>query len=127
MSGLDAKKGAVYDGIPPRFYKKLAHDLAAPLKSIFNASLASGIFPSHWKKANVAPVHKSSLRSRIENYLQISLHSCPAKILDLLMCQSVRKSTTTNLALFVSNIMDCLELGHIERYLASTDRLFWVT
>ena len=99
-----------------------------PLTATFNMSLSTGTFPALRKKAHMVAVHKSALRSKVENYRQISLLSCPAKVLDHLMCLRVTtrfrgviseeqhgflkgRSTTTNLALFVSGIVKKLESG----------------
>ena len=79
---LDIGKGADRDGLPARFFKKTSSVLLA---IIYNASLASGIFPTVWKVVHIIAVHKSSLRSKVENYRQISILSCQGKVLCLLM------------------------------------------
>ena len=105
-----------------------ASALTTPLTLIFNSSLNQGVFPSEWKRAFEVAVHKSGLRSKVENYRQVSLLSCPAKIFDKLMCQRTTslfssliserqhgfykgRSTTTNLADFVSTVIGSMENG----------------
>ena len=34
-----------------------------PLSIIFKSCLAQGVFPSEWKNANVAPIHKKTVSS----------------------------------------------------------------
>ena len=75
------------------------------------------------------PAHKSSLRSKIENYRQISILSCLGKVLDSLMCNRLtralghvisdqqhgflqRKSTTTNLVEYISTIINIKKKGY---------------
>ena len=68
LSNLDIGKGVGPVGLPVRFFKKTAPVLGQPLAIIYNASLASGIFPTVWKVAHIIAVEKSSLRSKVENY-----------------------------------------------------------
>ena len=44
-----------------------------PLEVIFNDCLASGIYPSDWKKGNIVPVYKKNDKQRLNNYGPISL------------------------------------------------------
>ena len=46
------------DGISPRVLKELTDVLAAPLTTLFQASLDKAIVPSDWKKASVCPIYK---------------------------------------------------------------------
>ena len=69
MKSLDVSKGAGPDDLPPSFWKRTALVLAEPLMMLFNLSLSSGCFPSVWKEAFVTAIHKSDLRSKVENYL----------------------------------------------------------
>lgn len=126
LSGLDQKKGAGPDGLPPRFWKGTAAAISAPLTAIYNASLSTGVFPQLWKQAYITAIHKSGLRSKIENYRQISILSCLAKVMDNLMSQRLTcafkniisdkqhgflkgRSTTTNLMEFVSKVTKSME------------------
>ena len=54
--------------------------MALPLKTIFEAALNDGVFPDHWKKGNVIPVHKKDLKTMLINYHPISLLPIFAKI-----------------------------------------------
>ena len=44
-----------------------------PLEVIFNDCLASGIYPSDWKKGNIVSVYKKNDKQRLNNYGPISL------------------------------------------------------
>lgn len=82
---LDAKKGPGPDELPPFFIKKCAKELCTPLYILFNKSLTLGAFPKRWKIAHIIPVYKSGDKSRCENYRQISILSCLAMLLELLV------------------------------------------
>ncbi|XP_060802241.1 uncharacterized protein LOC132902173 [Amyelois transitella] len=82
---LDAKKGPGPDELPPFFIKKCANELCTPLYILFNKSLTLGAFPKRWKIAHIIPVYKSGDKSRCENYRQISILSCLAMLLELLV------------------------------------------
>jgi hypothetical protein len=51
-------KTACSDGLTQELLKQGAKILAAPLTSIFNRSISSGIFPDKWKEAYVTLVLK---------------------------------------------------------------------
>ena len=97
---------------------------------LFNLSLSSGWFPSVWKDTFVTVVHKSGLRSKVENYRQVSILSYLGKMFDLLMCGQGTfasssiiterqhgilkgRSTPTNLIEFVSSVINSLEAGKL--------------
>ena len=44
--------------MPCRILKEFAYELAEPVTTIFNASLASGIVPAIWKDSNITPIPK---------------------------------------------------------------------
>lgn len=119
LSSINTKKGAGPDGIHPLLLKKCAATLAKPLHTIFNESLASGIFPHKWKRSSVSPVFKKGSRSNIENYRCIAKLPTIAKLferlvnvkmLDLLRDKIVlnqhgfmkSRSTTSNVSEFIN-------------------------
>ena len=55
---LKSRKSSGPDNINNRILKELAIPLSKPLCSLFNISLAKGIFPVVWKHANVTPLYK---------------------------------------------------------------------
>jgi hypothetical protein len=59
LLNLNPNKGAGPDDIPPAFLINCAESLVKPLHFIFNRSLATGIFPSKWKKSFSTPIYKS--------------------------------------------------------------------
>ena len=63
--------------------------MALPLKTIFEAALNDGVFPDHWKKGNVIPVHKKDLKTMLINYRPISLLPIFAKIFEKIIFTSM--------------------------------------
>ena len=63
------------DGIIPEFLKKLASVISQPLAIIFRKSVAEGVVPQEWKRANITPVFKKGSRSDPGNYRPVSLTS----------------------------------------------------
>ncbi|CAH2088805.1 unnamed protein product [Euphydryas editha] len=128
LEGIDSRKSAGPDGIPPIFIHSCASALALPLTLIFNSSLSSGIFPTAWKTARVVPIHKSGNDDLIANYRPISILSTFAKIFESLVCPYVqhhlklylsedqhgfvgRRSTTTNLLGFTESLVQSIDSG----------------
>jgi len=50
------------DGIHPLFLHSTAEEVARPITSIFNKSLAEGVLPHDWKRANISPIYKKGAR-----------------------------------------------------------------
>ena len=78
---LKSGKSSGPDNINNRILKELAIPLSKPLCSLFNISLAKGIFPDVWKHANVTPLYKKDDPSLVSNYRPISLLSTVGKTL----------------------------------------------
>ena len=77
-------KASVPDGIPPRFLKEYAEELAPVLCRPFCLILFSCTYPSSWKHALVQSVLKKSDRSKPSNYRPIALTLAVAKIFETL-------------------------------------------
>ncbi|KAL1395138.1 hypothetical protein pipiens_011461 [Culex pipiens pipiens] len=122
LASTDASKGPGPDCIPPSIVKQCAATLANPLAIIFNRSLESGVFPAKWKVASITPIHKSGNVHNVENYRSISILSCLPKVFEKIVheflshavqpiisaCQHgfmAKRSTTTNLMTFVTDVL----------------------
>jgi hypothetical protein len=70
------------DNISGIILKELAVELSIPLAIIFNKSLSQGTFPSHFKRANIIPVHKSGDKQLVSNYRPISLLPLFSKVFE---------------------------------------------
>ncbi|CAB4010897.1 Hypothetical predicted protein [Paramuricea clavata] len=86
LPGLVASKASGIDGISAKILKIAAPAIITPsIVSIFNQSIATGIFPSDWRVARVAPIHKTCAKHDMENYRPISVISIIAKIMEKLI------------------------------------------
>lgn len=126
LSSVDSSKGPGPDSLPPSFIKQFATSLAPPVSIIFNRSLDSGIFPTMWKVASIIPIHKAGNVHDVENYRGISILSCLPKVLEKMVYDVVyhavqplisehqhgfmrKRSTTTNLMVFVNSLIKSIE------------------
>ena len=85
------KKTACSDGLTQELLKQGAKILAAPLTSIFNRSISSGIFPDKWKEAYVTPVLKKGDKTIKENYRPVSSLPSASKLLEMVICEQTTK------------------------------------
>ena len=59
LNNLKTSKSLGPDKIPARLLKDSCFSIAPFLTQIFNASLASSVFPQDWKIARVSPIYKA--------------------------------------------------------------------
>ena len=89
LSNLDPCKASGPDGIPARFLKDMANDLAPSLTLIYQASLQQGCIPDEWKKVLFTPIYKNGDRSCPANYRLISLTCIVCKTLEHIISTSI--------------------------------------
>ena len=82
---LTINKSLGYDGVSFNVIKNCFGPLIKTLMSIFNLSLAKGIFPDDLKIARVTPVFKAGNDNKVGNYRPISILPCFSKILERIM------------------------------------------
>ena len=104
---LKSGKSSGPDNINNRIPKELAIPLSKSLCSLFNVSLAKGIFPEVWKHANVTPLYKNDDPSLVCNYRPISLLSTVGKILEKNIHKHIFNFFQDN------NIITCLQSGFV--------------
>jgi len=68
------------DGIPQSFLEQFISQLLLPLTELFKYLRHLGHMPSQWKTANITPVFKKGLSSKVSNYTSISLTSIFCKL-----------------------------------------------
>ena len=74
IQNLDSDKAHGHDNISIRMFKICGDSVYEPLEIIFRQALLTGVFPSEWKKGNIAPVHKkvaSKISKIIVQFLSI--------------------------------------------------------
>ena len=82
LRSLKTDKASGPDGLPPRFLKEFADELAPVLYRLFRLILISCTYPSSWKHALVQPVPKKGECSDPSNYRPIALTSAVAKVFE---------------------------------------------
>ncbi len=70
------------DKISPRILQGLVDQLAEPLSILFRKSMAEGVVPEDWRRANVTPIFKKGSRTQPSNYRPVSLTSVPGKLME---------------------------------------------
>jgi hypothetical protein len=89
LLNLNPSKAAGPDEIKPRVLIELAIEIAPILTIIFQISLESGVAPSDWKTAHVAPVYKEGPKHNPENYRPISLTCICCKLLEHIVVSNI--------------------------------------
>ena len=92
---LKTDKASGPDGIPPRFLKEFAEELAPVLCHLFRLILISCTYPS-WKHALVQPVPKKGDHSNPSNYRPIALTAVVAKVFETLLNSHFIKHLESN-------------------------------
>jgi hypothetical protein len=82
LKNLNTTKSYGPDGISPKMLKEAGPSIIGSLTKLFNCSLATGIFPSLWKKANVTPLYKKCEEYITTNYRPVSLLCILSKIFE---------------------------------------------
>ena len=75
--------------VTPRVLEELDTEIVPILALIFQISRESGVVPSDWKTAHVAPVYKKDPKYNPENYRPISLTCMCCKLLELIVVSNV--------------------------------------
>lgn len=85
-----------YDGVPVDIMKSVINPIAAPLSSIINCSIRTGVFPDNLKIAKVCPVHKSGSESAFENYRPISVLPSFSKVYEKVVYNRLENFVSKN-------------------------------
>ena len=99
LRSLKTNKASSPDGIPFRFLKEFADELAPVVCCLFRLILISCTYPPPWKHALVQPVPKKGDRSNPSNYCPIALTSAVAKVFETLLNSHFIKHLESNILL----------------------------
>lgn len=84
IKSLKNKYSSIND-ISTTVIKRNSELFSLPLTILFNQSVATGIFPTVLKIANITPIHKSGPNDDLKNYRPISQLTVFSKIFESLM------------------------------------------
>ena len=111
LSSIKNDKPAGKDDLDGKLLKMVASDVAGPVCHIFNASIASGIFPVRWKEAKVTPLPKNINENFSgKNSRPISLLPILSKLLEKIVTEQIQGFFMVN-KLF-SNFQHAYREGH---------------
>ena len=82
LSNIDINKATGTDMIGPRLLKLAAPYITDEITFICNHSITTSVFPSKWKEAKVAPLHKKGSHEEVNNYCPISILPVLSKVLE---------------------------------------------
>ena len=86
---LPSKNSSGHDNVSNTLLKEISDTIIDPLITIFNQSLALGVFPTIMKIADIVPLHKGKERYLETNYRPISLLTTISKLLEKVVCTRV--------------------------------------
>ena len=96
LTNINPHKACGPDAIPARFLKETAKEIAPILQIIYQKSIDTGIIPSTWKCANIAPIFKKGDRSVAANYRPVSLTCICSKIMEHVVVSNINKHLEKN-------------------------------
>ena len=85
MRKSDQSKAHGHDKISIRMIKLNDKAICKPLHMIFTSCPEARVFPIHWQKANVVPIHKKESKQLVKNYRPVSLPPICGKIFERLI------------------------------------------
>ena len=93
MKKMSKKKTAGRDGISQECLLLGQEILAAPLTTIINQSVNTGVFPSQWKEAVVVPILKKGDAKDLKNYRPVNCLAAASKVLEKVVCEQLTRYT----------------------------------
>ena len=82
-------QGHGHDKISIRTLKLSDKAICKPLHMMLTSCLEIGVFPIHWKKANIVPIHKKQSKQLVKIYRPVSLLLICGKIFERLIYDEV--------------------------------------
>ena len=94
---MKTNKSPGYDDISFNAIDKVFEFIVEPLRYIFSNSLVQGIFPEDMKVARITSICKGGDEENVVNYRPIYVLLCFSKILEIIMCKGVARTSKKNL------------------------------
>ena len=102
IKSLSSDKAAGPDGIPVKFTKMSANVINSHLANIINKDIDLNCYSKNAKIANVSPIFKKDERTKVKNYLPISLLNIFSKIYERFIHENLIPFVNSFLSKFIS-------------------------
>jgi len=79
LAKLCSEKAAGADAMSPWLLEEVHDLLVSPISILLRKSFDEGVVPDDWKIANVCPIFKKGVKSKLNNYRPVSLTSQASK------------------------------------------------
>ena len=96
VSGLSNSSSFGLDEIDTSIIKLIKPDILPALTHIVNLSIATGVFPTFWKKSKIIPLHKKEDLLNPKNYRPVAIIPIFSKILEKIVFNQVVEYLATN-------------------------------
>lgn len=117
---MNINKSCGPDNITPRMLKELVDIMSGPITLLLKRTLAEGVIPNDWKKANVSPIFKKGSRNHASNYRPISLTSIICKLMETFVKQKLLAHLTEH------NLLSSKQHGFISGRSTTTQLLTYL-
>ena len=107
LKSLNNSKSPGPDEIHPAILKELAHELASPLKFLFDLCMKKGKIPTPWKEAEVRPIFKKGDKTCPGNYRPVSLTSIVCKLFETFIRDGLYDHIVRNKLLSINQFGFC--------------------
>ena len=93
---LSSFKATGLDGLSTKILKIASPMVSQSLTFLFNIIIATGNFPTEWKKARVSPLFKAGTRNELENYRPISVLPVISKVFERILYDQLYSYISTH-------------------------------
>ena len=107
---IDRNKATGVDEIPIKLIKDAIEILAAPISTLINKIITTGIIPAEFKTALVTPTFKKGDKNKVDNYRPISVLPAMSKIMEYTIKDQLYEYMEQNN--IMTNWQHAFKIGH---------------
>ena len=96
LAKLCSEKAAGADAMSPWLLEEVHDLLVSPISILLRKSFDEGVVPDDWKIANVCPIFKKGVKSKLNNYRPVSLTSQASKVIEPVLRAAVVSHLESN-------------------------------
>ena len=124
LNNLNPSKSPGPDKIHSRLIKELSHELAGPLRLLFDKTISEGGIPNSWKEAEVKPIFKKGNKELPGNYRPVSLTSVICRIFEHFIRNALYNHLVNNSILSKDQFGFCKKRSCVSQLLVTVDEWF---